>query len=209
MEIEIGNIMKIILVALAVMLLTINAMGEESALNEQDPVNGTANVTTTSEAATNETNGNTTGVIPPNEPSTKESQAGYNPYVLIVAFLILVLFAAIPLIHNNIKAHQRLERTDQVLGEILKSHKEALNEDFLKVTKEYLDADPGGAPGTARGTMALSIVMLIGICLIMLLMIPSGASNQLVKDVVLALTGALTTIIGFYFGGNGSTEPKK
>jgi len=43
----------------------------------------------------------------------------------------------------------------------------------------------------------------------MLLMIPSGATNQLVKDVVLALTGALTTIIGFYFGGNGSTEQKK
>lgn len=201
--------MKIILVALAVMLLTINAMGEESALNEQDLVNGTANVTATGEAAINETNGNTTGDIAPNEPSPKESQAGYNPYVLIVAFLILVLFAAIPLVYNNIKAHQRLERTDAVLGEVLMNHKEILNEDFLKITKEYLDADPAGTPGTARGTMALSIVMLIGICLIMLLMIPSGATNQLVKDVVLALTGALTTIIGFYFGGNGSTEPKK
>ena len=220
--------MKIILVALAVMLLTINVMGEESALNEQHPVNGT-NVAATSVAAIDETNGNTTESKAPtatsvaaiNEtngnatggkgptPSPKESQAEYNPYVLIVAFLILVLFAAIPLIHNNIKAHERIKRTDEVLGEILKSHKGTLDDNFLKVTKEYLDADPGGAPGTARGTMALSIVMLIGICLIMLLMIPSGATNQLVKDVVLALTGALTTIIGFYFGGNGSTEPKK
>ncbi len=158
--------MKTILMALAVMLLTISAMGEESALNEQDPVNGTANVTATGEAAINETNGNTNGNTTGNttggtgqsKPSPKESQAGYNPYVLIGAFLILALFAAIPLIHNNIKAHQRLERTDEVLGEILKSHKEALNDDFLKVTKEYLDADPGGAPGTARGTMALSCI---------------------------------------------------
>lgn len=218
MKIKRGDIMRTILMALAVMLLTISAMGEESALNEQDSVNDTVNSTATDETAMNETDRditeNETATVPTVElnggkPSPNESQNKYNPYVLIVAFLILVLFAAIPLIHNNIKAHQRLERTDAVLGEILKSHKETLDNNFLTVTKEYLDADPGGAPGTARGTMALSIVMLIGICLIMLLMLPSGPSDQLVKDVVLALTGALTTIIGFYFGGNGSIEPKK
>jgi hypothetical protein len=39
-------------------------------------------------------------------------------------------------------------------------------------------------------------------------MVYPSNNRDVVKDVILTLTGALTSIVGFYFGGRGSTEPK-
>lgn len=130
--------------------------------------------------------------------------------LLILVVLILVLFAITPLLLNMVLAHRHLERTDDTLGILIKEHKDELDDSTtLQIIKEYIEADPGGAPGTARGTMAMTIIVIIGTCLAFLLLFPpTDEINQTIREVILTLTGALTTIIGFYFGGNGSTEPK-
>jgi hypothetical protein len=129
--------------------------------------------------------------------------------VLLIIVAILVLFAAVPLLLNMQLAHKHLERTDAVLGVFLDKHHEDLGDDTsLQIIKEYINAEPGGAPGTTRGTMALAIILIVGICLFFLMVYPSDLpnNNEIVKDVILTLTGALTSIVGFYFGGKGATD---
>jgi hypothetical protein len=129
-------------------------------------------------------------------------------WVLIVIVFAIVLFAFIPLLLNIHLAHKHLERTDAVLGEFLDKHHEDLGDDTaLQIIKEYINAEPGGAPGTTRGIMAIGIILVVGICLFFLMVYPSN-NQGVVKDVILTLTGALTSIVGFYFGGKGSTETK-
>jgi hypothetical protein len=180
-------VMREVLFAIMIILsFMVNALGAESAPTDQGATNATP-VQNATKGATN---------APPN-----------STIMLFLVVLILALFAATPLMYNMYKAHQHLQRTDDSLSEFLRNHKDDLDDDkALQIIKEFLNADPGGAPGTARGTMALTVILIVGICLFFLLTYPPSESSELVKDVVLALTGALTAIIGFYFGGNGSTE---
>jgi hypothetical protein len=134
----------------------------------------------------------------------------YSTGMLILIVLILVFFALCPIMYNLNKAHQHLQRTDAALDKYLEYRKAKLGDDdkALQIITEYLNVDPGGSPGTIRGTMALTIILVVGICLFFLLTFPPSGSSPIVKDVILTLTGALTSIVGFYFGGNGAVQPK-
>lgn len=148
------------------------------------------------------TSGNAETPVPQVEPSTSSI------LVLSTIILILVLFAIIPLLLNMHLAHKHLERTDAVLGVFLeKNHEELGDDNSLQIIKEYINAEPGGAPGTTRGIMAIAIILIVGICLFFLMVYPTNNADT-IKDVILTLTGALTSIVGFYFGGKGSTEAK-
>ena len=128
--------------------------------------------------------------------------------VLCSVILIMVLFAIIPMLINMHLAHQHLARTDEVLGKFLeKDHEQLSDDNVLQIIKEYINAEPGGAPGTTRGIMAIAIILIVGICLFFL-MVYDTRNENVVKDVILTLTGALTSIVGFYFGGKGSSEAK-
>lgn len=145
------------------------------------------------------------GTVPKDDttPPTTSSIAA-----LFAVVLIIVLFATIPLLQNMHLAHKHIERTDAVVGKFLEQHHEDLDKDTtLQIIKEYINAEPGGAPGTTRGIMAIAIILVVGICLFFLMVYPSN-NKEVVKDVILTLTGALTSIVGFYFGGRGSTESK-
>ncbi|MCX6677208.1 MAG: hypothetical protein NTU95_04595 [Methanothrix sp.] len=150
------------------------------------------------------------GSVPQNDSASQAGPSTSSITALFVIVLILVLFATIPLLLNMHLAHKHLERTDAVLGVFLEKHHEELDGNTaLQIIKEYINAEPGGAPGTTRGIMAIAIILIVGICLFFLMVYPSDlSSNGIVKDVILTLTGALTSIVGFYFGGKGSTEAK-
>jgi hypothetical protein len=199
--------MRAILFATVVLLsFMVNVLAVAGASTDQ----GVANVTTVQDATTvlKATNVQNATTVQNAEKVTTKAPP-YATLMLILVVLILVLFAAIPLMYNMRKAHQHLERTDKALDKYLSYRKDKLDDDnALLIIKEYLNVDPGGAPGTARGTMAITIILIVGICLFFLLTYPPNGSDQIVKDVILTLTGALTSIVGFYFGGNGSTQPK-
>lgn len=148
------------------------------------------------------------GSAPQDDSASKEGPSDSAIGVLIVIVLVIVLFAFIPLLLNMHLAHKHLERTDVVLGKFLEEHHENIGDDTsLQIIKEYINAEPGGAPGTTRGIMAIGIILVVGICLFFLMVYPSN-NQGVVKDVILTLTGALTSIVGFYFGGKGSAETK-
>ncbi|MGB5099442.1 MAG: hypothetical protein WBN94_02435, partial [Methanothrix sp.] len=196
---EVVLMRKILFATMAILSFVVSALVVAGATNATTVENATTvlKATTVQNAATVQNATSVTSNAPP------------DIWMLIGIVLILVLFALSPLMYNMNKAHQHLQRTDAALDKYLDYRKDKLDDDTtLQIIKEYLNADPGGAPGTARGTMALTIILVVGICLFFLLTYPASPSNQIVKDVILALTGALTSIVGFYFGANGASEPK-
>jgi hypothetical protein len=66
--------------------------------------------------------------------------------------------------------------------------------------REYTSMKPIGLEGTARSAMTVSIIVILGVTLAYLL-IDLGEDKSTVKDVLLILSGAVSSIVGFYFGG--------
>lgn len=122
--------------------------------------------------------------------------------------LIIVIFASAPILLNNYYAHHHLTDIQKTIDQFVAGHDSKADEDkIVQLIHEYINADPNGSPGTARGAMALTITLIVGIALFVLVAYPPDQNTTTtVKEVILTLTGALTSIIGFYFGGKGS-EP--
>jgi hypothetical protein len=127
-------------------------------------------------------------------------------FMAIVVFL--GLFAGIPLILNMYMSHKHIEKMHETLAVFINKQSDKVDKDvckidtdaLLQVIKEIIDADPSGASGLIRGTMALTITLVVGIALFFLVKYQPNDPSP-IKDVLLTLTGALTSIIGFYFGG--------
>jgi hypothetical protein len=130
-----------------------------------------------------------------------------NQLELFAIILIMVLFAGVPLLLNMYMAHKHLTEMHRTLSEFVKGQHPGISEDkLMQLMQDCMKADPSGAPGTTRGVMALSVTLIVGICLFFLLTYPPDNEiiSQNIKEVLLTLTGALTSIIGFFFGGKAS-----
>src|SRR5262249_15496774 len=57
-----------------------------------------------------------------------------------------------------------------------------------------------------RTTLALGLTTLVGVALVALLVGNGSHASDLLKTLVTALTTALTTVVGFYFGAKTATE---
>jgi hypothetical protein len=63
-----------------------------------------------------------------------------------------------------------------------------------------------GATGLTRTTIALGLLTLVGVVLAALLVGNGSNASDLLKTVVTALTTALTTVLGFYFGARTTSD---
>jgi fibronectin type III domain protein len=63
-----------------------------------------------------------------------------------------------------------------------------------------------GATGLTRTTIALGLLTLVGVVLAALLVGNGSNASDLLKTVATALTTALTTVLGFYFGAKTTTD---
>jgi hypothetical protein len=129
------------------------------------------------------------------------------------AVLILTLFAGIPLFFNTWQAHKHLTEMQKSLDAFIMQPGNKIDKDSLiQIIHECVNADPAGAPGTTRGVMALTITLVVGTSLFFLVAYNvNSAVSDSIKEVLLTLTGALTAIIGFYFGGKAgeASQPAK
>ncbi|WP_369424669.1 hypothetical protein, partial [Methanothrix sp.] len=82
--------------------------------------------------------------------------------------------------------------------------------ELINLVKDALTIQSSGMQGVARATMALTLSVILGAAIFLLIFNPSAQENSMLKDILLALTGAISSIIGFYFGGRAaqSTEPQ-
>ena len=148
-------------------------------------------------------NNKTAGDVTTQSPDTSAK------YFAFAVILLLALFAGIPLYCNTIAAHKHLTEMQKSLDIFIREHADRIDKDSLiQIIHECASADPAGAPGTTRGVMALTITLIVGISLFFMVAynVDKTVSAD-IKEVLLTLTGALTAIIGFYFGGK-TGEPK-
>ena len=76
---------------------------------------------------------------------------------------------------------------------------------LIQTVSGSLNAQPLGIQGVGRSTMALTLVVVVGIGIFYVTLYPiDSEKSPLIKDLMLTLSGAISAIVGFYFGGRGS-----
>jgi len=125
-------------------------------------------------------------------------------YVLVIALIILVpwvidIFLSYRLANNN---------RDKFIE---KAAEQGLTQDELNALLKSVAVPPPGIPGLSRATMALSVVMILGIAVFHLLVKGPADSSQTISNILSMFGGLLAAITGFYFGNksketNGTTS---
>ncbi|HOT06249.1 MAG: hypothetical protein A4E45_01373 [Methanosaeta sp. PtaB.Bin039] len=136
-------------------------------------------------------------------PNVVSAELLQNPWILAEAILLLFLFASVPIIWNMHKYYNHVA----IIEGILKEKVPAGDKDLVNIFAQCEMTGPSGFQGVGRVTLALTLCMIVGLGVLFLFANPDAESNsnsQYVKDILLALTGTISSIIGFYFGGRGS-----
>ena len=82
----------------------------------------------------------------------------------------------------------------------------AQNPEISELVKEISKAPPG-ISGLARATMALTVIMVLGVATIHILVERcETGDSQIVNNVLSMLSGLLAAITGFYFGGRSAEK---
>ena len=78
--------------------------------------------------------------------------------------------------------------------------------ELKEIVKESGKAPPG-MPGRARSTMALTVIVILGVAVFHLLVKGGpGDNSQIIGNVLSMLGGLLAAITGFYFGGKAAEK---
>ncbi|MFC2032709.1 hypothetical protein ACFLUS_05070 [Chloroflexota bacterium] len=91
---------------------------------------------------------------------------------------------------------------------------DGLDKDELIELLRESSKPPPGIPGLARSTIALTVIVILGVAIFHLLTSNgSGSNSGIINNVLSVLAGLLAAITGFYFGGKAAEkktdEPEK
>ena len=128
---------------------------------------------------------------------------GTNTILLYVSVLALV--ALLPMVLDIFMAYRSRDKTRNLLVEKAAADKLQLSE--LKELLKEVGISPPGIPGLARATMALTVIVVLGIAVVHILVgSSSDKDSQIVNNILSMLAGLLSAITGFYFGGKSEKE---
>lgn len=120
--------------------------------------------------------------------------------IILIYVVVVVLFAGLPMILDICLAYWSLNRTRKLLID-----KASLDGFQLKELQEFIKEvrnAPPGIPGLARATMALTVIVIMGVAVFHVLVKGApGANSQIINNILSMLAGLLAAITGFYFGG--------
>ena len=185
-------------VLLFALILLVGFVAANTAVDQNDTTTVTPTVTTI-----------TTTPIPTN--TTGEQPPLANIYSITLTFAIIAILATLPWVMNT---WHNMSIRNKLLNE-------CLNIPDPREKAAYIDKLLAPFPerkGLTRFSLMLSIILTLGAIVLYFATVPT---NDMVKTIVGALTGALTTIVGFYFGtralsgqnetgsGNGTGGPRK
>ena len=126
--------------------------------------------------------------------------------LVLIYVVVIALVATIPLILDICLAY----RTRNVLIQKLieKTADKLAPGELKEIVKESGKALPG-ITGLARSTMALTVIVILGVAVFHLLgKSGPGDNSQIIGNVLSMLGGLLAAITGFYFGGKAAAEKK-
>jgi hypothetical protein len=133
---------------------------------------------------------------------------GHNGRIVFVV-AVVGLFAAlwfVLILQDRIRTNRRIDTLLEALiaDAVRRPDDQRVSVDEIRALTRA--ASTRGAPGLTRTTIALGLLTLVGVALAALLVGDGGNASDLLKTVVTALTTALTTVIGFYFGTKATAE---
>ncbi len=100
--------------------------------------------------------------------------------IILIYVLVVALFAGIPMILDICLAYRSVKESGKA---------------------------PRGIPGLARATMALTVIVILGIAVFHILVKGApGDNSQIVNNILSMLAGLLAAITGFYFGGKAGEK---
>jgi len=137
------------------------------------------------------------------------------PLLTALVILLLFVFASLPILWNIKGYYDHLRDVRNLLEKKLSS---GCNQaELVQLVKDALVVQSSGMQGVARATMALTLSVILGAAIFLLIANPFKLQDTTLdkilptlKDILLALTGAISSIIGFYFGGRATqgAEPQ-
>ncbi|MCX8206991.1 MAG: hypothetical protein N3G75_04070 [Methanothrix sp.] len=138
----------------------------------------------------------------------KNFTSSLQPWFLYLVIILLFAFASLPILLNIKGFYDHLRDVRTLLEKKLSTNCDQA--ELINLVKDALTIQSSGMQGVARATMALTLSVILGAAIFLLIFNPSAQENAMLKDILLALTGAISSIIGFYFGGRAaqSTEPQ-
>jgi hypothetical protein len=125
--------------------------------------------------------------------------------LILIYVLILALFAILPTVLDICLAYWSLYRTRRLLIDKASVDKLTLGE--LRALAKEIGKAPPGIPALTRGSIALTVVVALGIAVFHLLVKSDvGDNSQIIGNVLSMLGGLLAAITGFYFGGKAAEK---
>jgi hypothetical protein len=124
----------------------------------------------------------------------------------VVLYVVVVgVVAAVPLLADIFLAYWSRSR---MRGRLVNHAAiDQLSGDELQAFLKELGSPPPGISGLARSTMALTVIVVLGIAVIHILATgQEGEDSQIVENILSMLAGLLAAITGFYFGGRASEK---
>ena len=119
---------------------------------------------------------------------------------LLIAVMFLLVVAFLHIIHTWLAYRTRTRYIDLIIS--------TSGDQLSKSEREWISSEIGkpviGIKGYTRGLLALSIILLLGCSLFYL--IGSGGDMSLIKEVLTIMSGTVSALVGFYFGGRASEE---
>lgn len=145
----------------------------------------------------------------------KNFTSSLGPWSIYLAIILLFAFASLPILWNIKGYYNHLRDVRDLLKDKLS---QGCNQaELIQLVKDALVVQSSGMQGVARATMALTLSVILGAAIFLLIANPFNLDETkldkilpMLKDIMLALTGAISSIIGFYFGGRAtqSAEPQ-
>jgi hypothetical protein len=119
---------------------------------------------------------------------------------LIALYVVAIIGLPLLLLGTDIfKAYRFASATRQRLIDKAATNELSLEE--LNALLAELRRAPPGIPGLARASLAIAVLMLLGVAIVHVLVIQHGRVDTGVDRILSLVGGVLATIVGFYFGG--------
>jgi hypothetical protein len=207
----------VILALIVLMALSIQGVSQNDTMEPQDDATEATESTTgavddktgsgenKTEAAVNATEKKNSGSSSQDKPGTEPDTKPGTGTLLFIVFIV----AAVPFVivaGNIFGAYHYYGKRQKVFSDLLTRVPPRSEKETARLIKEYTTMKPIGVEGSVRAAMANSIIVILGVAVVYLLIFVPKIDDSIVKEVLLILTGAISSIIGFYFGGRSGRE---
>lgn len=142
----------------------------------------------------------------------KNFTSSLQSWSIYLVVILLFAFSSLPILWNIKGFYNHLRDVRNLLKDKLST--DCNQAELINLVNDSLVFHSHGMQGITRGTMALTLSVILGTAIFLLIANPYNLKDTTIlstlKDILLALTGAISSIIGFYFGGRAtqSAEPR-